>query len=32
MLKKLKKKEEYPLMRGDVFVIHGGQAHGKKNV
>ena len=25
-------KEEYPLMRGDVFVIHGNQAHGNKKM
>ena len=25
-------KEEYPLMRGDVFVIHGDQAHGNKKM
>ena len=25
-------KEEYPLMRGDVFVIHGDQAHGNKDM
>jgi AraC-like DNA-binding protein len=25
-------KEEYPLMRGDVFVIHGNQAHGNKRM
>jgi len=25
-------KEEYPLIRGDVFVIHGNQAHGNKKM
>jgi len=25
-------KEEYPLMRGDVFVIHGNQVHGNKKL
>jgi len=25
-------KKEYPLIRGDVFIIHGDQAHGNKNM
>ena len=25
-------KEEYPLMRGDVFIIHGDQVHGNKKL